>query len=100
MKLSTTKTVSPVFHLNNKEAKLEMARWLGLGCWSNKVANPVSISTEYCAPVWCRGTHSRLIDPAINDAFRIVSGCLRPTPTDILTGTQPAELRRKGASLL
>ena len=44
----------------------------------------------------------RLIDSAINDALRIVTGCLRPTPTDnlpVLTGTQPAGLRRLGATL-
>ena len=38
----------------------------------------------------------------LNDALRIVTGCLRPTPTDhlpILSGIQPAELRRLGAAL-
>jgi len=46
--------------------------------------------------------HTRLNDLAINDALRIVNGCLRPTPADnlpILAGIQPAELRRKGAAL-
>jgi len=47
-------------------------------------------------------SHTRLIDPAINDALRIVTGCLRPTPADnlpTLAGMQPAELRRIGATL-
>ena len=38
----------------------------------------------------------------LNDALRIVTGCLRPTPTDhlpVLSGIQPAELRRMGATL-
>ena len=38
----------------------------------------------------------------MNDALRIVTGCLRPTPTDhlrILSGIQPAELRRMGGTL-
>ena len=38
----------------------------------------------------------------MKDALRIVTGCLRPTPADnlpILTGIQPAELRRNGATL-
>ena len=38
----------------------------------------------------------------MNDALRIVTGCLRPTPTDhlpVLSGIQPAELRRMGATL-
>ena len=54
-------------------------------------------TAEYCAPVWCRSAHTRLIDSVLNDALRIVTGCLRPTPTDylpVLAGIQPAELRR------
>jgi len=58
--------------------------------------------TEYCAPVWCCSAHTHLIDPAINDALRIVTGCLHPTPADnlpILAGIQPAEIRCNGATL-
>ena len=46
--------------------------------------------------------HIRLIDSVINDALRIVTGCLRPTPSvylPVLSGIQPAELRRQGATL-
>jgi len=50
---------------------------------------------EYFAPVWCRSAHTRLFDPAINNALRIVTGCLRPSPVDNL----PTELRRSGATL-
>ena len=59
-------------------------------------------TAEYCAPVWCRNAHTRLIDSVLNDALHIVTGCLRPTPTDhlpVLSGIQPAELRRLGATL-
>ena len=59
-------------------------------------------TAEYCAPVWCRSAHTRLIDSVLNDALRIVIGCLRPTPMDhlpVLSGIQPAELRRMGATL-
>ena len=59
-------------------------------------------AAEYCAPVWCRSAHTRLIDSVLNDALRIVTGCLRPTPTDHLpvhSGIQPAELRRMEAIL-
>ena len=35
-------------------------------------------AAEYCAPVWCRSAHTRLIDSVLNDALRIVTGCLRP----------------------
>ena len=59
-------------------------------------------TAEHCAPVWCRSAHTRLIDSVLNDALSIVTGCLCPTPTDhlpILSGIQPAELRRMGATL-
>ena len=62
----------------------------------------VHSTAEYCAPVWCRSAHTRLIDNVLNDSLRIVTGCLRPTPTDhlpVLSGIQPAELRRMGATL-
>ena len=42
------------------------------------------------------------IDRFLNDALRIVTGCLRSTPTEnlhVLAGIQPAELRRLGATL-
>ena len=43
-----------------------------------------------------------LKNTVLNDALRTVTGCLRPTPTDhlpVLSGIQPAELRRLGATL-
>jgi len=154
LKLSTTKTVSAVFHLNNKEAKRELKvnfnnkalpfcsepKYLGvtldrsltyrrhLESLRKKLTSRVALlrrlagsgwgagattlrtatlalvnsTAEYCAPVWRRSAHTCLIDPTINDALQIVTGCLRPTPSDnlpILAGIQPAELRRSGATL-
>ena len=55
----------------------------------------VHLTAKYCAPVWCRSAHTGLIDSVLNDALRIVTICLRPTPTDhlpVLSGIQPAEL--------
>jgi len=153
-KLSTTKTVSAVFHLNNKEAKRELKvnfnnetlpfrsepKYLGVTLdrsltyrrhleslckkltlrvallrrlagsgWGGGVTTlrtatlaMVHSTAEYCAPVWCRSAHTRLIDTIINDTLRIVTGCLRPTPADNLpihTGIQPAELRPRGDTL-
>ena len=57
---------------------------------------------EYCAPVSCRSPYTRLIDNALNDAMRIVIGCLRLTPANylpILLGIQPTDFRRQGATL-
>ena len=59
-------------------------------------------TAENCAPVWCRSTHTRLIDSILNDALCIATGCLRPTPTEnlpVLAGIQPAELHRLEATL-
>ena len=53
-------------------------------------------------PVWCCSAHTCLIDSVLNDALHIVTGCLRPTPTDnlpIFSGIQPAELHRLGVTL-
>ena len=52
--------------------------------------------------MWCCNAHTRLIDSVLNDALHIVTKCLRPTPTDhlsVLSGIQPAELHRMGATL-
>ena len=44
---------------------------------------------------------TRLIDSILNDALRIVTVCLRPTPMEdlpVLAGIQPAELRQLRAT--
>ena len=154
LKLSHTKTVTAVFHLNNRENKRELkvynydrflpfcltpiylrvkldrslrfrqhlvalrrklssriillrrlvgsewdadAKTLHIAALSLFYSRP-----EYFAPVWCRSAHTSLIDSVLNDALRIVTGCLRPTPTDYLpklSGIQPVELCRMGATL-
>ena len=78
-----------------------LRRLVGSG-WGAGAKTLVYSAAEYCAPVWCRSAHTRLIDSVLNDALRIVTGCLRPTPTDhllVLSGIQPVELRRMGATL-
>ena len=62
----------------------------------------IYLTAEYCALAWCCNAHTRLIDSVLNDALRIVTGCLRPTPTEslpVFSGIQQAELRRQGATL-
>ena len=59
-------------------------------------------TAEYCVPVWCHSAHTCLIDSVLNDTLRIVTGYLHPTPMDylpVLSGIQPAELCRMGATL-
>ena len=81
---------------------------MGPGAKTLRIAtlSVVYSTAEYCAPVWCCSAHTRLIDNVLNDALRIVTGCLRPTPTDhhnyvstILSGFQTAELRGLGVTL-
>ena len=66
------------------------SRW-GAGIKTLRISalSSVYFTAEYCAPVCCRSTHTRLIDSILNDALRIVTGCLRPTLTNdlpVLTG--------------
>jgi len=83
--------------------RLDDSGW-GAGATTLRTATLALVhsTAEYCAPVWYRSAHTRLIDPTINDALRIVTGCLRPTPAENLpipAGIQPAELHRRGATL-
>ena len=58
-------------------------------------------TAEYCAPAWCYSAHTRLIDSVLNDTLHMVTGFLHPTPIDhlpVLSGIQPAELCRLGAT--
>ena len=76
--------------------------WGAAGAKTLRIATLTLVYSEYCALVWCCSAHTRLIDSVLNDALRIVTGCLRPTPTDhlpVLSGIQPDELRRMGATL-
>ena len=82
----------------------EATRGLGMGAKTLRIAtlSLVYSTAEYCTPVCCRSAHTRLIDSVLNDALRIVTGCLRLTPTDhlpVLSGIQPDELCRMGATL-
>ncbi|XP_038075660.1 uncharacterized protein LOC119743328 [Patiria miniata] len=59
-------------------------------------------AAEYCAPVWCRSTHTKKLDITLNNALRTVSGCLRATLVNqlpILAGIAPPSLRREAAIL-
>ena len=81
-----------------------MSSGWGAGAKTLRIAtlSLVYSTAEYCASVWCRSAHTRLIDSVLNDVLGIVTGCLRPTPTDhlhVLSGIQPVELRRMGATL-
>jgi len=47
---------------------------------------------EYCAPVWCRSSHSHKADVVLNGAMRTITGCLKSTPVSylpLLAGISP-----------
>ena len=62
----------------------------------------VHLTAEYCAPVLDCSAHTCFIESILYTTLRIVTECLRHTPIDnlpLLSGIQPAELRRLGATL-
>ena len=111
VKLDRSLTYRPHLEALRKKlsARVSLLRRLAGTGWgaSAKTLRTAALSlvystAEYCAPVWCRSVHIRLIDSVINDALRIVTGCLRPTPSvylPVLSGIQPAELRRQEATI-
>ena len=91
-----------IFAHHNAEETCMLA--MGAGAKTLHIgALPLVYSTaEYCAPVWCCSALTCLLDSVLNDALCIVTGCLCPTTMDhlpILSGIQPAELCRLGATL-
>jgi len=55
-------------------------------------------TAEYCTPVWARSSHASKIDPVLNEACRVITGALRPTPVNVvhrLSGIPPPALRRE-----
>ncbi|CAG9124587.1 unnamed protein product [Plutella xylostella] len=56
---------------------------------------------EYACPVWGRSAHAKLVDTALNETCRIITGCLKPTPVQMLyplAGIAPPDVRRTVAS--
>ena len=137
VKLSEAKTVSVMFHLNNREAKRELnvnisgrrltcqrtpalrgkvmarsalIRRLAGTSWGTSTPTLrtstlalVYAPAEYCAPVWCRSAHTRLVDVSLNAALRTITGCLRPTQVEqlaVLAEIAPRALRREAATLV
>jgi len=52
----------------------------------------VHSTAKYCTLVWCRSAHTGLINSTINDALRIVTGCLRPIPAETFQSSQAPNL--------
>ena len=42
-------------------------------------------TAEYCDPAWCHSNKTPSINKPVNDALRMITGCLRTTSTNSLT---------------
>ena len=101
-KTHVEKTKAKVCARNNIISKLTGTKWGASPATLRSSALALCYSTaEYACPAWERSTHAKKIDPALNATCRLITGCLRPTPTDslyILSGIAPPEIRRTAAS--
>jgi len=65
--------------------------------WTATLALCFSVA-EYCAPIWCRSTHMKLVGSSIQQCGRSpISGSIMSTPVQwllVLSNTAPATLRR------
>ena len=55
-------------------------------------------TAEFCSPVWERSCHAAKVDTELNEACRIITGLLKPTPLQTvyrLAGIAPPSIRRR-----
>ena len=99
----TRKTKEKVATRNNLLNKLANSSWGANPQTLRTTALALSYSTaEYCAPVWGRSSHADKIDPALNNACRVITGTLRPTPLPAvyrLAGIAPPQIRRDAKTM-
>ena len=54
-------------------------------------------TAEYACPAWSHSAHTKLVDVVINEALRVISGAIKPTPLSmlpVLAGITPPNIRR------
>jgi hypothetical protein len=97
------KTRSKVCSRNNILNKLTGSRWGARPDTLRSTALALCYSSaEYACPVWGRSTHAKKVDPALNSSCRLITGCLRSTPTEslyTLAAIAPPDVRRQVASM-
>jgi len=96
------KKAAKTYTRNNLLCKLAGSSWGANASTLKTTALALCYSTaEYCAPVWSRSVHTKLVDVKLNTAMRIISGTLRPTPLPwlpVLSNIAPPHLRRQEAT--
>ena len=84
---------------NNLLSKLANSRWGANPHVMRTTALAMCYSVaEYACPVWLDSTHSKLIDVALNETCRKITGCMKSTPINQLynlSGIAPPLIRRK-----
>ena len=96
------KTKAKIGTRNNLLNKLVNTKWGANATTLRTSALSLCYSVaEYACVVWERSAHAYKINPALNNACRRITGCLKPTDVNslhILAGIAPPEIRRAVAS--
>ena len=70
---------------NNLLKKLANSKWGTNARTIRTTALALCYSTaEYAAPVWARSSHANKLNPVLNQACRLITGCLKPTNVEDL----------------
>ncbi|KAJ3595031.1 hypothetical protein NHX12_004336 [Muraenolepis orangiensis] len=81
-KTHTEKTKCKVSARNNIIRKLTGTTWGANPRTLKSTALALCYSAaEYACPVWERAAHAKKLDPALNASCRLITGCLKSTPT-------------------
>ena len=101
-KANIEKTKKKVGTGNNIIRKLRTSKWGATPTTPRSSALALCYSAaEYACPVWERSTHAKKLDATLNETFRMITGCLKPTNTNslpVLAGIAPSDIRRAVAS--
>ena len=87
---------------NNILRKLINSKWGAVPSTVRATALALCLSTaEYACSTWSRSCHTKLIDTALNDTCRSVTGCIKTTPIPCiyaLAGIAPPHIRRSATT--
>ena len=87
------------------QTRVNFFKQLGNSSWGSNAStirtaalSLVFSTGEFCAPVWSNSSNASKIDPILNEACRVITGCLKPTPLEdlyVLSGISPPDIRRR-----
>ena len=84
---------------NNLLKKLANSKWGTNARTIRTTALALCYSTaEYAAPVWAKSSHENKLNPALNQACRSITGCLKLTNVEdlyLIAGISPPDIRRE-----